>query len=209
MPRLPHAVVVINKTSVEVDEWDPTAATNSLLESIQAFSGFGGDPGFEKLAAKWNSQDPSFHIRTAHQLLLKYYSTFTVVRLPDGRGRLGLLDNQAAALQEVVIQRCLESFSIKQTAHMPITWDGTLKYLQAGFDHFSNTLTRPFDFIKIDLESSPPPEDFADHIWALMLLLLQQIGKSKPQVLLSALGGVVGCCIVFNTREREGECLAS
>lgn len=205
VPRLPHAVVVINKTPIDVDEWDSDTATRSLLDSVEAHEGFGKVPDFEALAAQWNSRDSSFHVRTAHDLLLKYYSSFTVVRIPDGSGRFGLLDQQLGVLQEVVLRRCLESMSTKQSARMPVTSVETNKYLQAGFDHFAATLTTPFDFIKLEFEHSPPPEDFADHIWALMLLLVQENGNSDPEALLSTLGGVISCCIVLNARQRAGE----
>lgn len=170
VPRLPHAVLVLNMTDVEVDEWNPDLATIRVLESFGAYTGLGGVPEFQDLAKAWKNNSGT-NINSAYDLLRKYYSSFTVVRVPDGKGRFNLLDQQVAELQRVISSKCNDSIFAKKQAHMPITSDGVHRYLQAGFDHFSRTLEEPFDFIKERLENNPPPEDFADHIWALALLI--------------------------------------
>lgn len=203
LPRLPHAIVVLNMTSVEVTDWDPKEATRSCLESIDAYNSLGEVPEFEELAQAWK-KDADVDITSAHALLMKYYSSFEVVRIPDGKGRFTLLDQQAKTLHQVIGNKCAHSFKSKQEAHMPVTTDGLNKYLQAGFDHFSSTLEEPFNFIKAELETNPPAEDFADHMWELTLLLMQVNEAPTEQSVLQDLARIAAPCIVLDAEKRDG-----
>ncbi|PPJ52527.1 hypothetical protein CBER1_10254 [Cercospora berteroae] len=189
-PRLPHAILVLNMCSADCSEWEADATTDSVLNDCDANSGLGCIPHFRALANVWRDSAGE-EIQTAHELLLKYYSSFTVVRIPKGEGRFNLLDQQAALLQRVISNKCAESFLAKQKWHMPITTDGMNQYLQAGLDHFARTLTELFDFIKIELENNPPPEDFADHMYAVILLTRQEQPDRPPKAFLSDIGRVI------------------
>ncbi|PIA80036.1 hypothetical protein CB0940_12119 [Cercospora beticola] len=201
-PRLPHAILVLNMCSADCSEWEDDATTQSVLNDCGANSGLCGIPHFQALANAWRDSAGE-DIQTAHELLLKYYSSFTVVRIPKGEGRFNLLDQQAALLQRVISHRCAESFFAKQKWHMPITADGMNRYLQAGFDHFARTLTEPFDFIKIELENNPPPEDFADHMYAVVLLTRQEQPDRPPEAFLSDIGRVIACCVLLDAEQRD------
>ncbi|KAF2173984.1 hypothetical protein M409DRAFT_62174 [Zasmidium cellare ATCC 36951] len=201
VPRLPHAIVVLNMSNVEVDEWNPEIATEAFLNSIGARSGLGDDHEFKTLAANWK-RGTDDEITNTYALLHKYYSSFTVVRVPSGAGRFTLLEQQAGVLQRVIEDKCAESFIVKNRYHMPVTSDGVTRYLQAGFDHFAKTLDIPFDFIKAELKNNPLPEDFADHIWALLLMILQ-LPALQPEQIMDTLGKYVASCIQLDAMQRD------
>jgi len=159
-PALPHCVVALNGIDPGVDEreWDISFATQSLLSSVKtALDPVEGVPRFRDLAEHWRSLGK--HIYTVEDLILRYYSSFKVIRIPS-KPRYMMINEQIGKLQTMIKSNCEDSFRTKRRARMLTNADELNIYLQGGFDHFTAHLNVPFDFIQISLLRNPIPNDF-------------------------------------------------
>lgn len=88
---LPHTIVILSASENDINPklWDVTSATSELVISLtqtvfkSAVS--------KKLAQFWRERNPS--VESVRQLLLSYYSSIKVVRVPT-RGRRNLINDQ-------------------------------------------------------------------------------------------------------------------
>ncbi|KAI5359445.1 putative Zinc finger, RING-type, patatin-like phospholipase domain-containing protein [Septoria linicola] len=175
-PALPHCIVAINGTDPSVDdkEWDVNYATQSLLSSVKgALDYIEGVPRFRELAEYWRNLGK--HIYTVEDLILRYYSSFKVIRIP-AKPRYTTINEQVGKLQGIIKANCEESFRNKRRARMLTNADELNTYLQSGFDHFTSHLDIPFNFMRISLLRNPIPNDFGGHI----LQLCTTIGAQQP-----------------------------
>ena len=159
-PSLPHCIVALNGTDPGVDEreWGIEFATQSLLSSVKdALDDVEGVPRFREMAEHWRSLGK--HIYTVEDLILRYYSTFKVVRIPS-KPRYMTINAQIGKLHGMIKRNCEESFRMKRRARMLTDADELNVYLQSGFDHFTAYLDVPFDFMQISLLRNPIPNDF-------------------------------------------------
>ncbi|KAK5133613.1 hypothetical protein LTR08_007561 [Meristemomyces frigidus] len=156
-PALPHCVVAVNCTDPAVDErvWDINFATQSLLTSVKgALDYVEGVPRFRELAEHWRSLGK--HIYTVEDLILRYYSSFKVIRIPS-KPRYMTINEQVGKLHQTIKANCEESFRTKRRARMLTNADELNVYLQSGFDHFTTHLNIPFNFMQISLLRNPIP----------------------------------------------------
>jgi len=163
-PALPHCIVALNGTDPSVDEkeWDIDYATQSLLSSVKgALDHVEGVPRFRDLAEHWRSLGK--HIFTVEDLILRYYSSFKVIRIPS-KPRYMLIHEQVGKLHSMIKNNCEESFRAKRAARMLTNADELNTYLQSGFDHFTTHLNVPFNFMQISLLRNPIPNDFGGSV---------------------------------------------
>ncbi|KAI6862995.1 hypothetical protein KC334_g20629, partial [Hortaea werneckii] len=139
-PALPHCVVAVNGTDPSVDEreWDINYATQSLLSSVKtALDPVEGVPRFRELAEYWRSLGK--HIYSIEDLILRYYSTFKVIRIPS-KPQYMTINEQVGKLHSMIKSNCEDSFRSKRRARMLTNADELNVYLQSGFDHFTTHL---------------------------------------------------------------------
>ncbi|CAK3752481.1 hypothetical protein DOTSEDRAFT_168601 [Lecanosticta acicola] len=173
-PALPHCIVALNGSDpgVEDKEWDVNFATQSLLTSVKgALDHVEGVPRFRELADYWRGLGK--HIYSVEDLILRYYSSFKVIRIPS-KPRYTTINNQIAKLQGIIRANCEESFRSKRRARMLTTADELNVYLQSGFDHFTTHLDVPYNFMQISLLRNPIPNDFGGHILQLCTTISSQ-----------------------------------
>lgn len=207
-PALPHCVVAVNGTDPGVDdqEWDVNFATQSLLSSVRgALDVVEGVPHFRALADHWRSLGK--HIYTVEDLILRYYSSFKVIRIP-AKPRYTTINEQVGKLQAIIKSNCEESFRDKRRARMLSTADELNTYLQSGFDHFTTHLNVPFDFMRISLLSNPIPNDFGGHILQLCTTISSQQPNHQPgriSWIFEKLSVMLASCVLLDcARFRKG-----
>ncbi|KAK3115116.1 hypothetical protein LTR53_005893, partial [Teratosphaeriaceae sp. CCFEE 6253] len=207
-PALPHCVVALNGTDPAVDEreWDINFATQSLLSSVKgALDYVEGVPRFRELAEYWRSLGK--HIYTVEDLILRYYSSFKVIRIPS-KPRYMTINEQIGKLHSVIKSNCEESFRTKRRARMLTNADELNVYLQSGFDHFTTHLHVPFNFMQISLLRNPIPLDFGGHILQLCTTISSQQPSRKPgQVawMFEKLSVMLASCVLLDcARFRKG-----
>ncbi|KAJ4391044.1 hypothetical protein N0V93_004658 [Gnomoniopsis smithogilvyi] len=168
-PALPHAIIILNATeNVDAKEWDTETATENLLEGIR--SAIFREPRFDEQARFW--RDTGRKIQTTRDLLECYYASITIVRIPF-RGRYMLIDEQVGKLSAVIRNKCEASLLAKKRARMLATAEKLQVYLEAAYDHFSEDLTTPFDFIREALKHNPIPQDLGGNILNLAISIQQ------------------------------------
>ncbi|KAK3707125.1 hypothetical protein LTR37_012294 [Vermiconidia calcicola] len=179
-PALPHCIVAVNGTDPAVDEkeWDINYATQSLLSTVKgALDYVEGVPRFRELAEHWRALGK--HIYTVEDLILRYYSSFKVIRIPS-RPRYTTINEQIGKLHTAIKQNCDESFRSKRRARMLTNADELNTYLQSGFDHFTTHLHIPFNFMQVSLLRNPIPNDFGGHILQLCTTISSQQPNHQP-----------------------------
>jgi hypothetical protein len=173
------AIIALNECepSVEPNEWDSISATNSLLAANKhCIDPRHGHPFFIGLAESWRGKGR--RIRSILDLILCYYSTFQVIRIPRG-GRYQLLHDQVNSFYQVITASCEKSFNSRKRANMLFRSFELDVHFQAVFSHFSRTLTMPFDFIAMSLLTNPIPNDFGGHMLQLALAIQAHDKESK------------------------------
>lgn len=170
MPCKPHAIIAINKsTSSSQDEhWLPAQTTKDFFKAMDPQ--LTKNPTFKRYAEEWRSAKKPIH--RMQELFEQYYWTVTVVKLPE-KSRYALMHQQRNALREVLNECCEKSFDKRQDLGMLPDVDEFGMYLSLAFDHFSQTLDEPFDYVKASIQNRPPPSSLKDNIFEFVLLVAE------------------------------------
>lgn len=194
-PTLPHAVIALNATNVDIDknEWDVEHATNALMSSVA--KAIDRDHKYREFADYWVSRGRQIH--TMKDLLECYYSSITVVRIPT-KGRYMLIDEQVEKLHRVITAKCQLSNYMKRKARMLSNSDELHVYLQSAFDHFSQNLDTPFNFIDVAFKNNPIPLDFGGNILKLAVAMRDCQSFSTPQRIFQELSQMVASCVMLD-----------
>lgn len=198
-PALPHAVIALNATDTKVgqQEWDPKYTTELLMSNVAG--AIGRDPEYSALQAYWVGRGR--RIRTMKDLLECYYSSITVVRIP-GEGRYMMIDDQITKLHHVITRRCAESFSAKRRSRMLSNSENLNVYLQCAFDHFSQDLHTPFNFMDISFKINPIPLDFGGNILKLAVAM-KATHADDPRRIFKELSHMVASCILLDCARQD------
>lgn len=193
-PTLPHAIIALNATDMGVDpkEWDVDYATQTLMSNVaQAIH---RDPKYGEYADYWMRRGRV--IRTTKDLLLCYYSSITVVRIPT-KGRYMLIDEQAGKLHKQITLKCSSSYFARRKARMLSNSDELNVYLQYAFDHFSQDLDTPFNFIEVAFKNNPIPMDFGGNILKLAVAIRKRRNYAGRRIF-QELAGMVASCVMLD-----------
>ena len=194
-PSRPHALIVLNVSCNETtaDEWNEGIATEKLLSS--ATTEIKANPTFQKYVTLW--KDRGVYIDNLKELLLRYYTDVTVLRLPT-KSRYNLLNAQRQTLYSIITHGCEKSHRIKANSQMLADSDDLQGYLQAAFDHFSRSLDKPFDFVAASVRNNPIPVDFPDHIVKLATAVCTIKKRYKTSEVFSGLTRMIGSCVMLD-----------
>ena len=155
-------------------EWEVEYVTKGLLSCVSgALDYVECVPRSRDLVMYWHNLGKQ--ITTVEDLILHYYSSFNVVRMP--RKTLYMLkDRQIGRLHDEIRANCDASFKAKRKARILTNADELNLYLQSAFEHFTRTLAGPFDFVAVRLLNNPISFDFGGH----MLQLANTIAAQEP-----------------------------
>ncbi|KAL8726779.1 MAG: hypothetical protein Q9181_005928 [Wetmoreana brouardii] len=200
-PVLPHAIVVLNASENDIDPslWDVDTATAKLLQSLSET--VSQNAAFKKYALFWRERNRN--IRTVEELLLSYYSSFRVVRIPTN-GRPNLISEQVNKLYSSILEVCGSSRGRRLDLRMLLDADELQAYLQYAFDHFAWTLETPFDFVKASFTNSPIPLDFGGNILKLAINLMEALpNKLDGPTIFTELSTMVASCIMLDSARHK------
>lgn len=199
-PTLPHAIIALNATDTAIDsrEWEVDFATRVLL--ITVAGAINRDAKYKEYADYWTSRGKT--IRTMEDLLDCYYSSVRVVRIPK-KGRYMLIDEQVSKLHDEIGLSCNQSFYTKRRARMLSNSDELHVYLQSAFDHFSQNLDAPFNFIEVAFKNNPIPLDFGGNILKLAAAVKKSgVCNGGPKIF-RELSSMVASCIVLDCNRHN------
>lgn len=218
-PALPHCVIALNGTdsTAASNLWDVEMATKDLLSSIsRALDHVEAVPAFKRLADKWRAL--GHRIVSMEHLILRYYSSFTVVRIPSSP-LYTTMDNQIQRLQEVITQKCLISQQAKQRLRMDLNAEELGMYMESAFEHFTTHLGRPFDFMHTSFLRHPIPVNFSQHVIQFYTTLdrfrsdcdnakkssvLAQPSEDRTRMFLAATTVLASSVLIDCVRNRKG-----
>jgi len=202
-PALPHVIVALNAAEVDVNssEWGLKEATDRILESANVSL---EDPFISQLAAEWRRNGAK--IETIGDLLRSYYSSFTIVRIPE-KTHYNILYNQISVLSHRIDYCCEKSHEKKRDMRMLSTSDEIGIYVQLAFDHFvkERGLIRPFDFIGESLKLNPIPRDFGDHLMQLLLTVQRAHLKGGDRAIFERLTPVLASTLILDCTRRNAK----
>ncbi|KAF2826308.1 FabD/lysophospholipase-like protein, partial [Ophiobolus disseminans] len=201
-PTLPHAIIALNGSdpSSNKDIWDSEFATWSLLEANKHCLDR-RHHYFANLADEWREKGK--RINTILDLIHCYYSTFRVIRIPR-KGRYQLLHSQIENLHGMITAGCKSSFDSKRQANMLWKSHEMHVYFQSAFDHFAETLDRPFNFIAVSLLNNPIPDDFGGHILQLAIAIQAHDRQHQSTWIFDQLAKLVASSVLLDcVRNRK------
>jgi hypothetical protein len=192
-PTFPHAVIALNHTDLSVDgaEWDVDTATERLMAAVAG--SIGREPKFKEYSDFWLARGKQ--IRTMKDLLLCYYSSVRVVRIPK-KGRYMLIDDQISKLHQEITMSCSWSYYAKRKARMLSNSDELHVYLQSAFEHFSLNLDKPFNFIEVAMKNNPIPLDFGGNILRLAVAIKEVCRFDGPRIFRELSTMVASCTLL-------------
>lgn len=126
-PVLPHAVIALNASelTIDPDQWSVDHATRWLMNAVKG--SIANNHKFRKHAQTWRSRGRK--IDTVEDLLLSYYSSIRVVRIPSV-GRPKLIKDQMEKLYAEISQDVESSKKSKRNLRMLLDADELQPYLQ-------------------------------------------------------------------------------
>ncbi|KAI1264025.1 hypothetical protein F5Y18DRAFT_418041 [Xylariaceae sp. FL1019] len=199
LPSKPHAIIVLNKSSSETpgDQWSRHRATEEFFISMDPQ--VSKNKTFERYMKKWANND----VTNMQDLFECYYSSVNVIRIPD-KSRYQLFHEQGIVLADAIRYHCDVAQRKKRDRKMLPDADQFQQYLSLAFDHFSETLDEPFDYIKASLKSRPPPKTLADNLHEFVLLLAQTT-KREGQIkwLFDKITTLVASCVMLDSARKR------
>ncbi|ETI24750.1 hypothetical protein G647_04120 [Cladophialophora carrionii CBS 160.54] len=201
-PTKPHAIVALNKSNPKTpeDQWNTVNATAHLLTTASAK--IDENKTFVRYA-KMRKKASLSRIDNMHDLLRCYYSTVHVVRIPE-KSRYHKLDQQRRQLLQVIEDCCTIAFKDKQEREMLTDVDDFGLYLSLAFDHFSETLDKPFDFIEASLKRNPLSASFADNVLAFARrMAVHKNCEGQIVELFAYLTPFVASCILLESARKK------
>ncbi|KAF9892309.1 hypothetical protein FE257_002086 [Aspergillus nanangensis] len=200
-PVLPHAIILLNATENTTDPrlWDVDASTEHLMESAK--EAIERNHNLRTRAAFWAPKHR--RIRSVKDLLLSYYSTIRVVRVPE-KGRPNLISEQIGRLYDEIKRSCQKSRQVKGQLRMLLNSDDLEPYLQYAFDHFSRELDMPFDFVQASFTINPIPSDFGGGILRLARDILD-VWKDQLDgaTIFKELSYLIASCVMLDSVRRR------
>ena len=199
-PALPHIIIALNATDLAIDpsQWDVKEATRKLLADVEA--SVEKLPALQAYVEKWRRNGRS--IKTTKDLLECYYSSVTVVRIP-AKGRYMLIDEQVEKLHTEIVIKCNQSHYMKRRVRMLSNCDDLQLYLQLAFDHFSQNLEAPFNFVEVALKVNPIPSDFSGNILKLAVAFKDRHQSAKVVQIFDHLSLMVASCIMLDIHRHR------
>ncbi|ETS74669.1 hypothetical protein PFICI_13153 [Pestalotiopsis fici W106-1] len=201
LPSKPHAVIAINKSSNSTpnSHWSSATATDEAFKSMDAQ--LQKNKTFQKYAAQLAGRREIDNLR---QLFECYYSSVHVVRLPD-KSRYELLHEQRDVLYETIQDCCEQSYRKKMFRGMLPDVDQFWLYLSLAFNHFSETLDEPFDYVKASLRHRPPPDTLRDNVLEFVLLVGKKTNLEVEELFAKVTGFIASCIMLDSARKQRQE----
>jgi len=155
----------------------------------------GRDPKYREYCDFWNNNGRP--VSSTRELLRCYYSSVRVVCIPR-QGRYMLVEEQIQRLHGEIASACQQSYDAKRRSRMLASADELNQYIQAAFDHFSQNLDVPFNFVEVAFRNSPIPRDFGGNILKLAVAMRDSQDIPDGPKIFHDLSVMVASCIVLD-----------
>ena len=114
-----------------------------------------------------------------------------------------LIDQQVGELHTQIMMKGSESHYKKRKVGMLSPSEDLQVYLQLAFDHFSQDLDTPFDFVSIALKINPIPSDFGGNILKLAVTIKNRHRSWSVVHIFENLSLMVASCIMLDIHRHR------
>lgn len=131
-PVKPHVIIVSNFTDPCIDPkgWDVRTATQTLFDTYE--TAIHDNVDVKNHVEYWEGVGRP--VKSTKDLLLCYYSSVDVVRMPQ-KGRYGLVNDQIGKLHECIKKRSKEARDNRKRLRVMFNTEEFQAALSMGFDH--------------------------------------------------------------------------
>ncbi|KAK5939023.1 hypothetical protein PMZ80_008326 [Knufia obscura] len=195
-PVMPHAIIILNACE-DVPErfYDVDWASSELMKQVN--DAVHDNHILKKFADFWRGRART--IDNVHTLIESYYSSIRVIRIPAS-GRPKVIERQVRRLYSEIQKACEKSHDFKHKSRMLLNSEELQPYLRRAFDHFSQDLNRPFDFVTASLVNNPIPSHFGGNVLKLAVEICKQGSNSVDGVsIFKELSFMVASCIMLDS----------
>ena len=109
-----------------------------------------------------------------------------------------LIDQQVEKLHAEIVDKCNQSHYKKRKVRMLSNSEDLQLYLQYAFDHFSQDLDTPFNFVEVALKVNPIPQDFSGNILKLAISVRNRYPTWQVVEIFKCLSLIVASCIMLD-----------
>ncbi|KAF5562298.1 hypothetical protein FPHYL_5730 [Fusarium phyllophilum] len=184
---LPHLIIVINRCDDD-SNWDPIATGQQILNEQQRI--LEGNGKVKAMAERF--REVGIEINTLEDLLLTSYASVQFIRLPQGREAVFCLSTQLGRLHRMIYQSSNLSLDEKLHRRMLLSAPNMDEFFRLAFDHYSNKVKEPFDFLAQLISLRPPPAKMAARLSELMIETFKALDTNDDRVpIVSEFCGVV------------------
>lgn len=184
--------------SIDSNQWDAGTATRKVMSGFEDV--ISRVEKFRHLADTWIQRGKI--INTVNDLLLCYYSSVTIVRLPL-KGRYMRMHYQVEQLHAAITTNCRKAHEAKKRIRMLANSDDLQVYLRAGFLHFQQDLDVPFNFVKVALTNHPgAPKGFSGNMLQLAIIIKDTLQFDAERIFLE-IARLVASCIFLDIARHE------
>ncbi|CVK96681.1 uncharacterized protein FMAN_11011 [Fusarium mangiferae] len=147
-------------------------------------------------------------IHTLEDLLLTSYASVHFIRLPKGQSAV-CLSSQLGRLHTMICQLSNQSLDEKVRRRMLLSAPNMDEFSRLAFDHYSNKVKEPFDFLAQLISLRPPPAKMAARLSELMIETFKALDTNGDRIsIVSRFCGVVAplvCSIMALDAARSFE----
>ena len=202
----PALLVVINNIELPDRSWyDVSDATKTWLarldESVDPERGITFSK-YEQLRSKWSCRGTT--ISKPSELLLRYYSEFKVVYIPNALTRSQTHRNvhsQYQKLHNEIRALALSTAKKKEEANLLLDTTSFQLYVQQALIHFAEKHGNPFDLEEVLGNMRPAPSRFKDHVINILLHMRIKFGIKQETKLLELMAPLVAAAVAFSASQ--------
>ncbi|KAJ4207095.1 hypothetical protein NW759_014093 [Fusarium solani] len=167
---LPHLIIVLNQSDDD-SEWDPAKTTQDIFNQQKNI--LTQNDNVKALVARFRKS--GIQISSLQDLLLTSYSSVRFIRLPQGQSTPRLAE-QLQKLHGMICEASEESQREKDHRKMRLSAPDMDEFFRLAFDHYSNQVREPFDFLGRIMTLHPPSDKLATSLSMLMIKTFKVLG---------------------------------
>ena len=201
----PHVIIVLNAVDISISkqDWNPQLSTKKHLDALEV--SFKNDPQLTSIIEALG-QSVASTLHTVADLLRHFYASVTVINLPS-RAHHMRMDSQVRELYDSIKKRSWESYEIKRSARVLLKAERLERVVASVFNHFSQNLDSPFDFLSQAMQQNPIPSTLGDNILRFILAFQRSAQdnhiKHDARRLLLALVPVLASSIMLDAERSD------
>lgn len=113
------------------------------------------------------------------------------------------MHDQSKQLYKVINDCCTSSRNMKLARKMLPDVDEFGLYLTLAFDHFSESLDIPFDYVEASLKHQPPPTTLSESLMAFARLVAREVHIDDIATLFTRLTPFIASCLLLDAARKR------